>query len=205
MKKVIVYLMADSFSAVLIILGALLLGLPLPLTAAQILWINLLTDSFPYMALTFEKGEDDVMQRGPTRGPILDNEMKALIFIISIVVDILSLGLYWYYIKTVGDIAFARTIVFALFGSSTLLYSFSCKSLRKPLWKSNPLDNKFLIWGVGAGFVLLFSSIYIPVLSGLLKVERLFLEDWILVLSLVMFKVLLIEAVKYYYYRFDKV
>lgn len=200
-KKVIVYLLADSFSAMVLVLGSLFIGLPLPITAAQVLWINLITDGFPYMALTMERGESDIMNMKPRKknSGILDAEMKTLIFIIGIVTDVVLLILFWYYYRLAGDLTHARTIVFAALGIDTLLYSFSCKSLRQSLWRINVFDNKYLLWAVGLGLGIQLLALYTPFLSSILELDRLAFSDWLIIIPLAFIKITGIELVKYWF------
>ncbi|MFQ6003762.1 MAG: cation-translocating P-type ATPase, partial [Candidatus Zixiibacteriota bacterium] len=97
-KKVVLYLLADSFTEVILIGGSLALRLPLPVTAAQILWVNLVEDTLPGIALAFEPEEKEVMDEPPRpRGaPILDLELKTLIFIIGIFTDLVLFALFYW-------------------------------------------------------------------------------------------------------------
>ncbi len=200
-KKVIVYLLSDSFTAMVLVFGSLLLGLPLPLTAGQILWINLISDGFPYMALTLEKGSDDIMKLKPRKKTenILDREMKVLIFFVGIIIDVILFALFWYYLNVVGNLAHARTIIFAALGFDVLIYSFSCKNLRKPLWKINIFDNKYLNIAVILGFMIQLSALYIPSLRNLLRVDVIYFTDWLVIIPLAFLKILGIEIVKYWF------
>jgi len=197
-KKVIVYLLSDSFSEMILIIGSLLLGLPLPITAAQILWINLITDGFPYIALTVEKGEKDVMKLKPRskKEPILDREMKILIFVIGIFTDIVLLLLFKYYLGITNDLFHARTVVFAALGLDSLLYVFSVRSLRAPIWRTNPFSNKYLIAAVIGGLGLQFIALYHPFFIRIFKLTPLTLNDWILIVSLGLLQIIGIEIVK---------
>jgi len=197
-KKVIVYLLADAFSSIVLVLGSLILGLPLPISASQILWINLITDGFPYMALTAEPGEKDVMKFPPRKrnSGILDSEMKAVIFIIGLATDLILFGLFYHFYSQTGDIQQARTIIFAALGLYTLLYSFSCKSLRKPLWRIKIWDNKYLIWAVLAGLAIHFFTLYTPFMKSLFKLGEITASQWGIILVLGIVKIIGIEFVK---------
>jgi len=139
-----VYLLSDSFSEVLLIMGSLILGWPLPLLPAQILWINLVTDGFPHMALTLEDEEKEIMSEPPQERekPILDTERNILIFTISTVTAIASLFIFQFYYKVYHDIDLARTVVFASLGIDSLLYVFSCRSLRHSIFNKQLFSNK---------------------------------------------------------------
>ncbi len=201
-KKLIVYLLADAFSEVILVVGSLFMGLPLPITAAQILWINIVTDGFPAMALTQEKAHEDVMKEKPRprEASVLDTEMKALIFIIGVVTDLVLLGLFYYLYNFTGhDIAHIRTIIFAALALDSLLYVFSCKSLKKGIWQVNIFDNKYLLGGVALGLAVQLSAMYVPVLREIFELSLLNAGEWLLIAGLAVFKLILIEITKHHY------
>ncbi|MBT3690425.1 HAD-IC family P-type ATPase [bacterium] len=200
-KKVILYLLSDSFSEIVIIFGSLFMGLPIPLVPAQILWINLVTDGFPDMALTIEPGEKEVMKEMPQERnkPILDAERKLLILVISIVTGVTSLALFYYYVKVVGDIELGRTVVFATLGIDSLLYVFSCRTLRHSIFHSHFFKNPYLLIAVGFGAILQVAAIYVPFLQKVLKTVSLGLYEWGIVLSVSFTVIIIIEIIKWIY------
>jgi Ca2+-transporting ATPase len=163
-RKVVTYLLSDSFTEVILVGGSLLLGLPLPVLAAQILWVNLIEDSLPSIALAFEPEEEGLMKEKPRKKtePILNNEMKVIIFIIGIFTDLLLLGLFYYFWNLYQDINYVRTIIFLGLGSNSLFYVWSCRSLRFSVWHENPFKNKFLNFSVIFGFLMFFTALYVP-------------------------------------------
>ena len=199
-RKVITYLLSDSFTEVILVALALLFGFPLPLTAAQILWVNLIEDGLPGMALAFEPKEKDIMKRKPLPKdePLLNKEMKILIFIIGIVTDVFLLVLFFWLVKNSNySIEHIRTIIFAALAVDSLMYVFSCKSLRKNIWHINIFNNKFLIYAWAFGVVTLLAAIYIPQLQILLKTYPLGGIDWTVIIALGLIELILIEFVKW--------
>jgi len=201
-RKVITYLLSDSFTEIILIGVSLLLGWPLPVLAAQILWVNLIEDGPLGLCLAFEPKAKDLMKQKP-RGhdiPLLTREMKALIFIIGLVTDILLLGLLFWLIKYSGyEISHIRSIIFAGLTVDSIFYVFSCKSLRKNLWQINPFSNKFLVFAWIFGVIMLISALYLSPLQTLLKTVPLNLFDWQLILGLGLINIILIEATKWYF------
>lgn len=197
-KKVTLYLLSDSFTEMLLVGGSLLLGLPLPLTAAQILWVNLVEDGMPDFALTFEKKEKGIMNDPPrkVKEPILDREMKILIFGIGIITDIVLFLLFYYLLKSTGDIIYSRTMVFAALGIDSLFYVFSCRSLRKTILQMNPFSNKLLVFAVLFGFAMLIVSLYVPFFQNILETVPLNFNDWLILLGIGLFEITAIEVVK---------
>ena len=199
-RKVITYLLSNSFTETILIGASLFLGLPLPITAAQILWINIIEDGLPDIALAFEPKEKDIMKRKPEGHKIslLTREMKTLIFIIGIVTDILLLGLLiWLFKYTDYDIAHIRSVIFAALAVNSLFYAFSCRSLRRNIWKINPFSNKFLIFAWIFGIAMLLIALYVPLFQTLLKTVPLTIFDWQLVVGLGIVGLVLVEATKF--------
>ncbi|MBU0618714.1 HAD-IC family P-type ATPase [Patescibacteria group bacterium] len=202
-RKVITYLLSDSFTEVVLIGGALLLRLPLPILATQILWVNLIEDGLPGMALIFEQASQGVMQEKPRsrHAPILDAEMKTLIFIIGIITDLFLFALFYWLLKQDLPLMEIRTFIFTAVGIDSLLYIFSCKSLKKNLWQINLLSNKFLLVAVAIGFIMLLAGIYLPVLQLLLKTVSLNGWEMAALIGFGLFKLGLVELTKYFFLR----
>ena len=201
-RKVITYLLSDSFTETILIGVSIILCLPLPVIAVQILWVNLIEDSLPSIALTFEPKEKDLMKRKPQAkdSPLLTKEMKVLIFIIGLITDILLLGLFlWLWKYSDYEIQHIQSIIFAALAIDSILYVFSCKSLRKNIWNINLFSNKFLIFSWIVGLIALLAALYLPVLQTLLKTVPLNIYDWKLVLGVGLSNLILIEVTKWYF------
>ncbi|MBU1165022.1 HAD-IC family P-type ATPase [Patescibacteria group bacterium] len=199
-KKVILYLLTDSFSEMVLITGSLVMGWPLPILPSQILWINLITDGFPGIAMTLEPGEKEVMEGAPRKkdAKILDKEMKILIFAIGIITDFILLALFYWLLQGLHDISYVRTIIFAALGIDSLLYVFSVRSLRHSIFTKNPFSNKYLIWAVAAGFILQLLAIYEPHLQNIFQTQNLTWE-WYLIGLLAVIKIIAIELTKQFF------
>ena len=200
-RKVITYLLSGSFSETILIGVGLFFGY-LPVTAVQILWVNLIEDGLPDIALSFEPKEKDLMKQKPQGhdAPLLNREMKTLIFIIGILTDFFLLALFFYLLKYSNyEISHIRTIIFAALAVDSLFYVFSCKSLRRNIWHINPFSNRFLVYAWIIGVLALFGAIYLPPLQTLLKTVPLNLFDWGLLVLLGFINLILIEATKYYF------
>ena len=201
-RKVITYLLSDSFTEAILIGASLLFGLPLPVTAAQILWVNLIEDGFPDIALAFEKKEKNLMDR-KSQGrntPLLTKEMKVLIFIVGLITDFLLLGLFlWLHKYSNYNTAHIRTIIFAGLTIDSLFYVFSCKSLERNIWHINPFSNKILLFSWFLGAAMLLTAIYFPLFQVLLKTYSLTLPDWEMILGIGLINLVLIEATKLHF------
>jgi len=159
-------------------------------------------DGLPNIALAFEPKEKDLMKQKPhdDKLPLLNREMKALIFIIGLITDVFLLALFYYLLKYSGyEIVHIRSIIFAGLTIDSLFYVFSCKSLRRNIWQINLFSNKFLIISWLIGLTMLLGALYIGPLQTLLKTAPLNFIDWGLILSLGILNIILIEATKYYF------
>jgi len=201
-RKVITYLFCSAFTEVLLVGTSIFAGWPLPILAAQILWINLIEDGPLSLALAFERKEKDLMQQKPGGHDIslLTREMKALIFVIGIITDLLLIGLFFWLFKFSGyEISHIRSVIFAGLAIDSIFYIFSCKSLRKNIWQIDLFSNRFLILSWIFAILVLVAGLYLPVLQTLLRTEPLNLFDWQLILGLGFLNIFLIEATKWYF------
>lgn len=197
-RKVITYLLADSFSEVILIGGAVLMGLPLPLLAVQVLWINLVSDGPPSIALTMEPGEAGIMHEKPRKKdePILNTEMKTIIFIIGIVTDLGLFGLYLILRHFDTNMIHLRTIIFTALSVDSLLFAYSIRSMRTSLFRMNPFSNKWMLPAIIIGLCIQLSVVYIPFLQKLFSTIPLGLMDWVIIMGLALVKITAIELTK---------
>ncbi|MDP3900757.1 MAG: HAD-IC family P-type ATPase [bacterium] len=202
-QKAITFLLSGSFSETLLIGSALFFGLPLPVTAIQILWINIVESGLPGIALTFEKMEGDVMSRPPQKkdGELLNPEMKVIIFAVSIFTDILLILVFLGLLSTTYSIEHIRTFLFAALATDSLLYAFSCKSLRRNIWEYSLFSNRYLNMALAGSFALLLGTIYLPFFQNLFHTVALNAIDWGVLALIAFLNVLLIEGAKWYFIK----
>jgi P-type Ca2+ transporter type 2C len=200
-RKVIVYLLADCLTEIMLIGVSIIARLPLPISAVQILWVNLVDDGPPGIALSFEPKEDDLMKRKPQGYNIslLNREMKTIIFIIGIITDLFVLGIFFWLLSNNYDILYIRTMIFSMLGLNSLFYAFSCKNLKKNIWNIDLFSNKLLIWACLFGIVIIISAVYFPPFQILLKTVPLTIGSWMIILVLGMTKFVFIEITKWYF------
>lgn len=201
-KKVVVYVLSNSFVEIFLIFGTTLLNLPIPLTIVQILWIHLICDGPPDIALGFEPKEIDLMRQKPKTirdEKILSPKMKLLIFVISFLIGGISLFTFNYFAISSGNLILGRTLVFAIAATVSLIYIFSFKNLKKPIIKTeNFFENKVLLFSVLYGFTLIFAAIYVPFLNQILGTTPLNLFHWLIVFSVGFFATLIVEISKFF-------
>jgi Ca2+-transporting ATPase len=201
MRKVVAYLLSDAFDILIITVGAVLLGLPIPLLPLQILYINFIADGLPDLSLAFEKPEHDLMLDSPKKKdyPLLDREVTSMIVTIGIIVSIFLLGTYLYLLNQGMDLNQLRTLIFTLLGVDSLLYVFSVRSFRKPVWRQNIFENRLLIYSVLFGFLSMVAAVYFHPLQLILDTVSLPIEAWILVGIIAILNIAIIESIKHYF------
>ncbi|WP_210363765.1 calcium-translocating P-type ATPase, SERCA-type [Bacillus sp. REN3] len=185
-RKFIRYLLASNVGEILVMLFAMILGLPLPLVPIQILWVNLVTDGLPAMALGLDQPEDNVMKRPPrhpkegvfARG--LGWKVISRGFLIGLVTLIAFMIVYK---RDPDNLVYAQTIAFSTLVMAQLIHVFDCRS-EKSVFARNPFGNKYLIWAVVSSLVLVLATIYIPALQPVFHTMPIIAADWLLVAGL---------------------
>lgn len=197
-RKVFVYLVADDFSELFLFLASMGMGLPLPLLPAQILWINLVEDGFPDIALTTEQETKGVMDEKPRnpKEPVMNKPIKkwmGAIFAITGLAAFLTFFIAW---KLTGDLSKTRTIVFALMCLDSLVFAFSVRSFKRTIFRKDIFSNRYLVAGVGIALVLFAAAIYFPPLQKVLSTQPLYLAEWVTIFFISFIEILLIEFSK---------
>lgn len=202
LRKIVVYLLSDAFSEITTVVGALLLAFPLPLTAIQILWINLVSDGLPNLALTVDPKSRGIMREQPrfSKEQILTRKITLLLLFTSIASGFLALIVFIVFWRGSGDIALARSVAFLTLGVNSLLYVFSLRNLGEFVW-NDWFSNRWLLGAVVIGFVLQALPFYIPVLREFFGVVPLAFLHWAVALGAGMVVVIFVEASKMLFVR----
>ena len=186
-KKFVSFLLSCNIAEVLIVFLSILFGLPSPLTPIQLLWLNLVTDAFPALALGVEPAEADIMER-PPRDPkdsILAGETGKNVILQSIAITISVLAAYIIGLNYIfpNNIEGAHTMVFATLITSELLRAFSVRSERYTLKELGWFTNKNLLKANLLSFTLLLLVMYIPPLRRLFELQFISWE-WLIIIPL---------------------
>lgn len=199
--KVVGYVLSNSLAEIVLIAGALVLDIPFPLTIVQILWLHLICDGPPDIALGFEPGDPKIMEIKPGKFKnknILGGPMIFLIGAISISAGLISLAIFSHQLDIDG-LDFPRTVVFGIIGSIDLIYVFAFKDLSRPVLKlRNILNNKYLLASVIYGFIILLTGIYHPVAQRLLHTTSLSPISWMVIIGVALITTVWVEVVKKY-------
>jgi len=164
-RKVIVYLLSSALDELLLIGGSFVFGLPLPLSALQILFVNFFADSFPAIAFAFDKGVDGGLWAKPDQR-ILNRDARFLIFVIGALTSCLLFLLYAVLFPRF-DAALVKTYIFASFATYSLFLVFSIRSFRRSILSYNPLSNIYVVFGVAIGVCLTMLAVYLPFFQAL--------------------------------------
>ncbi len=202
-RKVVYYLLSCNISEVATIFISILLRLPLPLIPVQILWMNLVTDGLPALALGVEPAEPDIMRR-PPRDPkegIMSKDVLTSIFIGGILLSILTLFVYGWALMEHDQIELLRTMVFFTLCTGQLMHAFNSKSLRFSLFKVGIKNNPKLIMANLASFGLLLAVIYVPGLQNVFGTTNLTGKQLIVSIFAASMTIPLYELVKVIRYR----
>lgn len=185
-RKFIRYLLASNVGEILVMLFAVLLALPLPLVPVQILWVNLVTDGLPAMALGMDTAEQDVMKRRPRnpREGIFSNGLGFKIISRGIMIGIVSLiGFMVAYQNNPEQLIYAQTITFCTLVMAQLIHVFDCRC-ETSIFKRNPFENKYLNYAVISSVLLLLVVVYWEPLQPIFHTTALHAFDWLFILAL---------------------
>ena len=195
-RKFVLFLLRANFDEILLIMATLLCSLPLPYLPIHILWINLMTDGFPALALGLEEAEPDVMERPPRPADehILDGEWGRL-WIAVIFGFLASFTLFYWQIEILQvPLAEARSVTLTMAIVFELFLAFNVRST-KPIHQIGLFSNKYLLAAVCFPIAMQFVLLYTP-LAGVFHLVPLRLDQWILVISIAFASVLFFEGLK---------
>ncbi len=183
-KKYLAYLMRCNIAEVLVMVVAFILGFPLPLTAAQILWVNLTTDGLPALALGIDPAEPDVMGRPPRdpRESIFTRDVKLYLTLIPIAMTGALMCTLVFFMGQ-GELV-ARSVFFLSMILMELAFAVNSRSLKKPIWRVGALKNRFLLASVVISALMTIPLFYTPILNEAFKVVPIGLDGWLWALGL---------------------
>ena len=195
-RKAIHFLIATNIGEIVTIFMGLVLGLETPLLAIQLLWINLVTDSFPAIAIGLEKPEDNIMERKPInskKGIFADGLWNKIIIegtmIGTLAIVAFSIGNKFF------DVQVGRTMAFIAIGILELVHSLNIKS-EESIFKSKIFDNKYLILSFVIGIFIQTIVVIIPSLANIFKLVSLNSTQWIITLIISILPIPIMELQK---------
>ncbi len=186
-RKAVHYLLSCNLSEVLVMLGSTLLGWPLPLLPIHILWINLVTDGFPALALAVDPKDPDVMKRPPRdpQAPLLDRERFLAVCLQGSVMAAATLAVFGITLSVLkDDLPFARTMTFTVLVVVQLLHAFTCRHDRYSLFQIGVTTNRVLVGAVLVSALLQAGVLLSPWGQEIFKVVPLRADEWWLMAGL---------------------
>ncbi|TXT55146.1 MAG: Calcium-transporting ATPase [Candidatus Thorarchaeota archaeon] len=204
-RKFVRFLLAANFDEIFLIFTIIMIGLPLPITAIQILWLNLATDGFPALALGVDPPEEGVMTR-PPREPgkkMMDRGMISFVVIAGFIAFLASAFVFLWSLNTYGGwipgvngplvdwdtptwdyaLKHARTAAFAGVVTFELLFVWNCRDEYHPVWRTHITQSRALIGAVILSIVLTLATIYVPFMQPLFQTMPLNPIDWVIIIT----------------------
>ena len=198
-RKSLQFVLATNFSEIMVMFAASTIGMGYPLTAMQLLWINLISDVFPGLALALEPPEPDVLKRpprDPTESIIQKSDFKRIAFEASII-SASALSVYAYGVSRYGVGPRAGTLAFQSLTLSQLLHAISCRSQKHGIFSREKLPrNKYLNFAIGGSIAVQLMTMFVPGLRSLLGIAPISLTDAVLTGAAAVVPLLINEAKK---------
>ncbi len=203
-RKFVYYLLSCNLAEIAIIFITTAIGLPSPLNVIQLLWLNLITDGAPALALGTEPGDPDVMDQPPRppEEPIINRMMQVGIVVQTVAITAATLGAYWIGLAAhpLASGAFnpvAATMAFVTLSFSELLRAYTARSERYPLLKIGLFKNHNMNWAVLASLVLLLLAVYVPFLNQIFDTVPLNALQWTQIIPLLLLPSVAAELTKW--------
>lgn len=211
-KKSVIFLLTSNIGEVVTMLITILAGMPAPLIATQLLWINLLTDSLPAIALGMDPGSDDVMTHKPrpANESFFAHKQGSRAILGGSLIGFLTIAAYWFGFYEHGyspfdnnipeDIlSYARTMAFMSLIASQLFYALAFRHYRKSIFQIGIFSNKYLTGAIIIGFLLQILVLEIPVLQEAFKLQSLDAAGWAMAIGLGLVPLIVNEIIKLYH------
>jgi len=208
-KKFVFFLLSCNIGEILLVFSSIaVFNWPIPLLPIQLLWLNLVTDSFPALALGVEKGEPDIMSHPPrnTDEAILDRKMLLGVSFQSLAIAAASLLSFWWAQNSYGseNLALVRTIVFTTLITAELLRAYSSRSQKYTLFKIGFFSNRQMVLATLGAFALLLVVLYVPFLQDIFYTQALTFNEWKVIIPLAFIPLIVGELSKIVLSRFHK-
>ena len=224
-RKFVFFLLSSNVAEIMIIFLATLAGLPAPLTAIQLLWLNLITDGAPALALAVEKGDPDIMDQKPRakNEPIVNRSMTVGLVVQTFaqtgaVLTAYAFGLLWHleagasvtgnpllYILQHDwqgvDVQIAETMAFVTLSLCELFRAYTVRSERASLFSIGIFSNRYMQYAVGLSIILLMLVVNVPFLQPIFNTHPPSFNEWILVIGLALIPAIAEEITKFFLRR----
>jgi Ca2+-transporting ATPase len=201
-RKFVYFLLACNVGEILIIFGAMLFGMPIPLRPVHLLWLNLVSDGAPALALGMEKGDQDIMKHPPRppKEPVINRDMAIGIGVIALVDALAILTVFWLGLQRYpSSLEAAQTIAFVTLCVSELVRAFTARSEYHSIFSIGVFSNRWMVWAVGASLLLVLLVVYVPFLQPFFDTVPLTLDDWLMMAPFFFASAIAMELLKLYF------
>ena len=188
-RKFVYFLLSCNVAEIMVIFVATMIEGRSPLTALQLLWLNLLTDGLPALALGLEKGDPDIMEQPPrpVREPIINRLMLVGIVIQTIAITAVVLAAYYTGLRwDPANVMLAQTMAFVTLSASELVRAYTARSERVSIFRLGVFSNKYMQYAVVLSITLLLAVVYIPFFQPIFRTMPLGMREWYVVLPLLL-------------------
>lgn len=194
-KKFVRFVLSANFGEITVVSAIFVLGGPIPFVPLQILWVNLLTDSLPALALGVDEGEEDLMKKAPRKnGESILKDLIGVGLLAGLLCAAACLALYFYY-KDSSSLPHLRTVLLCTIVVFEMLLVFSVRSENKHYFHRF-FSNPYLLLGVASSVVLQILAVYLPFLQKVLKTAPLTGQDWVNITATCAVGILVLEIWK---------
>jgi len=205
-RKVIFLLISTGAAEIVLFMLALLVGLPLPLLAVQLLWLNLVTNGIQHIALAFEPGEGDELQRPPRapNEPIFNRLMLERVLLSALVIGSIAFLVFQWLLAQGYTLDEARNGTLLLMVLFENIHVFNSRSETRSALQHNPLRNRILLFGTLAAQLIHIGAMYTPWLNEVLRIQPVSLQHWLQLLGLALSVLVVMELHKLLRRKFFK-
>ena len=197
-RKLVYLLITTGLGEIVLFLLAIVAGLPVPLFAVQLLWLNLVTNGIQDIALAFERGEPDVLKRRPRppEQPLFDAPMARQVLVAGCYMGAMAFFFYDWCLSQGMDPTVARNLVLLLMVLFENAHALNARSETRSVFSVSFSANRFLILAVLGAQGLHIGAMYLPVLSDVLDVQPIALIDWVMVAAIAASLIVVMEVYK---------
>jgi P-type Ca2+ transporter type 2C len=203
-RKFVYFLLACNVGEILIVFGAMLVGMPMPLRPVQLLWLNLVSDGAPALALGLEKGDDDIMKQPArsSREPVITRDMALGIGVVGIVDMLAILTVFYIGMQRHPDhLEAAQTMAFVALCLSELVRAFAARSEHYSVFSIGLFSNRWMVAATAVSFVLVLAVVYIPFLRPFFDTVPPTAGDWLVMLPFFFASPIAMELLKLFFRR----
>jgi P-type Ca2+ transporter type 2C len=198
-RKALLFILPTNGAESLVLMSAILLGIIMPITPAQVLWVNMVTAVTLALALSFEPMEEDVMERPPRKpdAPILGNLFIWRIIFVSFLIGGMTLGIFKYMQSLDVSREIARTVAVNTLVAGQLFYLFNCRKIKSPSIGKGFFNNRYAFFAAGALILLQAFFVYVPFMNTLFGTASIEIDYWLYPLAAGVAVFLIVETEKF--------